>query len=76
MIKRICSGLLCMKNMKWIVIISIFTLVLVNTACGAETSATNRPAHWAKPIQIKGALPTFTKSPIRSIEAHNRLQRA
>ena len=44
-----------MKNMKWIVVISIFTLVLVNTAYGAETSATNRPAHWAKPIQIKGA---------------------
>lgn len=55
MIKRICSGLLCMKNMKWIAVISIFTLVLVNTAYGAETSATNRPAHWAKPIQIKGA---------------------
>jgi protein tyrosine phosphatase (PTP) superfamily phosphohydrolase (DUF442 family) len=44
-----------MKNMKWIVVISIFTLVLVNTAYGAETSATNRPAHWAKPVQIKGA---------------------
>lgn len=55
MIKRICSGLLCMKNMKRIAVISIFTLVLVNTAYGAETSATNRPAHWAKPIQIKGA---------------------
>lgn len=35
--------------------ISIFALVLVNTAYGAETSATNRPAHWAKPIQMKGA---------------------
>ena len=55
MIKRICSGLLCMKNMKRIAVISIFALVLVNTAYGAETSATNRPAHWAKPIQIKGA---------------------
>ena len=44
-----------MKNMKRIAVISIFALVLVNTAYGAETSATNRPAHWAKPIQIKGA---------------------
>jgi protein tyrosine phosphatase (PTP) superfamily phosphohydrolase (DUF442 family) len=55
MIKRICSGLLCMKNMKRIAVISLFALVLVNTAYGAETSATNRPAHWATPIQIKGA---------------------
>ena len=44
-----------MKNMKLIAAISLFALVLVNTAYGAETSATNRPAHWAKPIQIKGA---------------------
>jgi len=44
-----------MKNMKLIAVIGIFALVLVNTAYGAETSATNRPAHWAKPIQIKGA---------------------
>ena len=44
-----------MKNMKRIAVISIFALVLVNTAYGAETSATNRPAHWAKPIQMKGA---------------------
>ena len=55
MIKRICSGFLCMKNMKRIAVISIFALALVNTAYGAETSATNRPAHWAKPVQIKGA---------------------
>jgi protein tyrosine phosphatase (PTP) superfamily phosphohydrolase (DUF442 family) len=55
MVKRICSGLLCMKNMKWIAVVSLFALVLVNTAYGAETSATNRPEHWAKPIQIKGA---------------------
>ncbi|MGB7575415.1 MAG: dual specificity protein phosphatase family protein [Thermodesulfobacteriota bacterium] len=55
MIKRISSGLLCMKNMKRIAVISIFALALVNTACGAETSATIRPAHWAKPVQIKGA---------------------
>jgi protein tyrosine phosphatase (PTP) superfamily phosphohydrolase (DUF442 family) len=41
--------------MKRIAVISLFALVLVNTAYGAETSATNRPAHWAKPIQIKGA---------------------
>ena len=44
-----------MKNMKLIAVIGIFALVLVNTAYGAETSATHRPAHWAKPIQIKGA---------------------
>jgi protein tyrosine/serine phosphatase len=54
MIKRMCSGFLCMKNMKLIAVISIFALVLLNTAYGAETSPTNRPAHWAKPIQMEG----------------------
>jgi len=44
-----------MKEMKRIAVISLFALVLVNTVYGAETSATNSPAHWAKPIQIKGA---------------------
>lgn len=43
-----------MKNMKLIAVFSISALVLVNTAYGAETSATNRPAHWAKPIRTEG----------------------
>jgi protein tyrosine/serine phosphatase len=54
MIKRICSGFLFTKNVKLIAVISISTLVLLNTAYGAETSPANRPAHWAKPIQVKG----------------------
>jgi len=54
MIKRICSGFPYVKNMKLIAFISIFALVLLNTAYGAETSPTNRPVHWAKPIQVKG----------------------
>lgn len=33
---------------------SIFALVLLNPAYGAETFPTNRPAHWAKPIQMEG----------------------
>ncbi len=45
---------LCMKNIKLTTFISIFALVLLNTAYGAETSPTDRPAHWAKPIQMKG----------------------
>ena len=44
-----------MKNMKLIAVISITALVLVNAAYGAETSPANRPAHWAKPMQVKGA---------------------
>jgi len=54
MIKRICSGFPYMKNMKLIAFISIFALVLFNTSYGAGTSPANRPAHWAKPIQVKG----------------------
>ncbi|OGP91909.1 MAG: hypothetical protein A2157_12820 [Deltaproteobacteria bacterium RBG_16_47_11] len=46
--------------MKRIAAISIFTLVLFNTAYGAETSPANRPAHWAKPIQMEG-VPNFHK---------------
>jgi len=42
------------KNMKLIAFISIFALGFFNAAYGAETSPTNRPAHWAKPIQVKG----------------------
>ena len=45
---------LYVKNMKLIAIVSIFALVLFNAVYGAETSSTNLPAHWAKPIQIEG----------------------
>jgi protein tyrosine phosphatase (PTP) superfamily phosphohydrolase (DUF442 family) len=41
--------------MKLIAVISIVALVLVNAAYGAETSPGNRPAHWAKPMQMNGA---------------------
>ncbi len=54
MIKRIFSGFLFTKNVKLVAVISIFALVLVNTAYGAETSQPNRPAHWAKPVQVNG----------------------
>jgi len=54
MIKRISSGFPYVKNMKLIAVISIFALVLLNAAYGAETSPANRPARWAKPIQVKG----------------------
>jgi len=40
--------------MKWIAVISITTLVLFNTAYGAETSRSDRPEHWAKPIEMRG----------------------
>lgn len=54
MIKRISSGFPYVKNMKLIAVISIFALVLLNAAYGAETSPANRPAHWAKLIQMEG----------------------
>ena len=54
MIRRICSGFLFTKNVKSIAVISILALVLFNTAYGAETSPANRPAHWAKPMQMEG----------------------
>jgi protein tyrosine phosphatase (PTP) superfamily phosphohydrolase (DUF442 family) len=54
MIKRICSGFLFTKNVKLVAAFSIFALVLLNAAYGAETSQTNRPAHWAKPVQVNG----------------------
>jgi protein tyrosine phosphatase (PTP) superfamily phosphohydrolase (DUF442 family) len=54
MIKRICSGFLCVQSMKFIAVACIFALVLLNTAYGAETSPTKRPAHWAKAIQMEG----------------------
>jgi protein tyrosine/serine phosphatase len=43
-----------MKHIKLIAVISIFALVLLNAAYGAETSSTNRPAHWAMPMQMEG----------------------
>jgi protein tyrosine phosphatase (PTP) superfamily phosphohydrolase (DUF442 family) len=42
--------------MRLIAVISITALVLLNTAYKAETSPANRPAHWAKPMQMKGVL--------------------
>jgi protein tyrosine phosphatase (PTP) superfamily phosphohydrolase (DUF442 family) len=54
MIKRICSGFLFMKNVKPIAVISIFTLVLLNAAYGAEISSDHRPAYWAVPMQMQG----------------------
>jgi len=46
--------------MKFIAVASILALVSFNTAYGAETSPANRPAHWAKPIQMEG-VPNFHK---------------
>jgi len=43
-----------MINIKLTAFISIFALLLFNAAYGAETSPANRPAHWAKPIQMEG----------------------
>jgi protein tyrosine/serine phosphatase len=40
--------------MKLIAVVSITALVLLNAAYTADTSPTNRPAHWAKPIQMEG----------------------
>ncbi len=54
MIKRICSDFLPIKQTKLIAVISIFALILFNSAYGAETSSTHRPAHWAKPILMEG----------------------
>jgi protein tyrosine phosphatase (PTP) superfamily phosphohydrolase (DUF442 family) len=45
---------MCLKNMKLVVIIIITTLALLNAAYAAGTSTANHPAHWAKPIQVKG----------------------
>jgi protein tyrosine phosphatase (PTP) superfamily phosphohydrolase (DUF442 family) len=54
MVKRVCSGFLSTKNVKLIAVISIFPLVLLGAAYGAETSPPNRPAHWAIPMQMEG----------------------
>ena len=43
-----------MKNMKLISVIGITALVLFNTAYGAETSPTDRPESWAKPLEMQG----------------------
>ena len=52
---QLSSDVLCMKNIKLFAVISITALVLLNVSYGAETSPANRPAHWAKPIEVKGA---------------------
>ena len=54
MIKRICSGLVCMRNMKLIAIVSMFLMFFFSAGYGAETSSANRPAHWAIPMQMEG----------------------
>jgi protein tyrosine phosphatase (PTP) superfamily phosphohydrolase (DUF442 family) len=41
--------------MKLFAAIPILALVLLNAAYAAETAPANRPEHWAKPIQVKGA---------------------
>jgi protein tyrosine phosphatase (PTP) superfamily phosphohydrolase (DUF442 family) len=43
-----------MRKMKVFVTISITTLVLLSIAYGAQTFPTNRPLHWAQPMQMKG----------------------
>jgi len=60
MIKRICSGFLDVKHAKRIAVISIFALILLNTASEAKTAPISRPSHWAKPIQMEG-LPNLHK---------------
>ena len=46
--------------MKLITVIAATALVLFGTAYGAETSSTDRPAHWAKPVWMEG-VPNFHK---------------
>ena len=48
------AGKSYLAKMKPIVIAGILALVLVSTPCGAQTSSPHRPAHWAKPIPLKG----------------------
>ena len=43
-----------MKETKLFSVISVSTLVLLSMAYAVETPQTNRPPHWAQPIQIKG----------------------
>ena len=40
--------------MKVFAVISIATLVLLSVALGAQTPQSNRPPHWAQPMQVKG----------------------
>ena len=54
MIKRFCTGFVCMENAKLIAVLSIFVLFFLSAPHGAETPPANRPAHWAKPIQMEG----------------------
>jgi len=43
-----------MRKMKVFAVISIATLVLLSVAYGAQTPQSNRPPHWAQPMQVKG----------------------
>jgi len=43
-----------MKKTKLFSVISVSTLVLLSMAYAVETPQTNRPPHWAQPIQMKG----------------------
>jgi protein tyrosine phosphatase (PTP) superfamily phosphohydrolase (DUF442 family) len=54
MIKLTCSGFLFIKNIRLIAVVGILALVQFHTAYGAETSPTDRPAHWAIPMQMVG----------------------
>lgn len=42
------------ENTKRIAVVTVFSLILFNSAYAAETSPTHRPAHWAKPIPMEG----------------------
>lgn len=42
------------RKMKVFVVISVATLVLLSVAYGVQTSQSNRPPHWAQPMQMKG----------------------
>jgi len=53
-------GILCVNRTKWIFAVSILAWVLLSAAYGAEPSPTDRPAHWAVPMQMEG-LPNLHK---------------
>jgi len=53
-------GILCVNRTKWIFAVSILAWVLLSVAYGAEPSPTDRPAHWAVPMQREG-LPNLHK---------------
>jgi protein tyrosine phosphatase (PTP) superfamily phosphohydrolase (DUF442 family) len=48
------SGESFKAEMKRIAAVTIIALVVIYTPCGAETSLPNRPAHWAKRVQMEG----------------------